>query len=188
MASAIRAYLAAAFCAAFIGGCSLLPPPQPAPPTGPDLARTVPTPPERPTPAYVIQTPFDEAAFAPYAGRGDANLRGEAYAQLPGGRVVMAEGAEVVLVPDTAYTRELLEPSRSGRYDGVANFDPRYFDYRRSTRADARGAFTFRNIPAGDYIVQTSVFDPATGRPVFLHSRVTVRPGTGTNLLMTNPV
>ena len=91
-------------------------------------------------------------------------------------------------MPDTAYTRELLEPAQSGRYASVANFDPRYFQYRRTARADGNGAFLFRDIPAGDYIVQTSVDDPTTGQPVFLHRRVTVRQGAGTNVLMTNPV
>lgn len=180
------AWPAAAAAALVASGCGVLPEPDPRPPVGSQVVMA-PTPPSRPVPEYVIRTPFEEAEFAPYAGRGDANLRGEAYAQLPDGRVVMAAGSRVVLVPDTAYTRELLEPSRSGRYSGVANFDPRYFDYRRTATADARGAFVFRNIPPGDYIVQTGVVDPATGRELFLHRRVTVREGTGTNVLMTNP-
>ena len=178
-----HAGVAAVVAALGLAGCAMMPPPDPRPPVGSQVFMAPP-----PAPEYVIRTSFDEAAFAPYAGRGDANLRGEAYAQLPGGRVVMAADSEVVLVPDTAYTRELLEPAQSGRYTGVANFDPRYFQYRRTARTDGNGAFVFRDIPAGDYIVQTSVVDSSTGQSVFLHRRVTVRQGAGTNVLMTNPV
>ena len=162
-------------------GCALVPPPNPQP--RPNITVTPP-----PLPSYVIQTTFIESDFAPYAGRGSANLRGEAYVQLSGGRVLMAADREVVLVPDTAYTRELLAPAQSGRYSHVANFDPRYFQYRRTTTTDGSGAFAFLGIPPGAYIVQTSVTDPATGRTTFLHRRIAVRGGTGTNVVMTNPV
>ena len=92
--------------------------------------------------------------FAGYDSRGSSSISGEAYYRIGGG-VVLAAGSEVVLVPDTAYTRELWEPARSGRYSGVANFDPRYFKYRRSTVADGNGYFRFTGLPAGSYIVQT---------------------------------
>lgn len=175
--------LAAALAAVLVlAGCAGLgPPPQPPPGTAAPVPAQRPAPP--PAPQYVIQTPFVEADFAPYEGQGNANVAGEAYLRLPDGRIVTAAGSEVVLVPDTPYTRELLEPARSGRYAGVANFDPRYARYRRATRADERGFFRFTNVPAGAYILQTSV--PAPAGRLFLHEPVTVEPDSAANVVLT---
>lgn len=144
-----------------------------------------------PTAAYVIQSPFDEQEFAPYARTGSSRISGEAYARLPGGNVVLAAGSEVVLVPDTPYTRELLEPARSGQYSRVANLDPRYFRYRRKVTADDNGHFRFTSVPAGSYIVQVGVRIPQTGQPnspgmIFLHETVTVADDAGTTVVMSN--
>ncbi len=158
------------------------------PPTGADPATLAPP----AAPAYRIRTPFDEAAFAPYGRRGNASISGEAFVRLPDGGVVLAAAAEVVLVPDTAYTRELLEPARSGRYGGVDNLDPRYFRYRRTVLADANGRFRFSPVPAGSYIVQIGVPLPDAhgrglpGNTVFLHEEVAVAGGSGANVVLTN--
>ncbi len=175
--------LALAACAA--------PPPTPPPQVAAPLPPVPPPPPAPPPPQpYVIQTPFNDADFAPYAGTGNANIAGEAYVRLPDGRVVTAAGSEVVLVPDTPYTRELLEPARSGRYAGVANFHPNYYRYRRATTADDRGFFRFTRVPAGSYILQTSVRLPEAGRHrlnvdrVFLHEVVTVAPDSAANVVL----
>jgi len=185
-----RVLAAASVAALVLAGCAGLgPPPQPPPGAAAPLpAQRPPTPPAR---EYVIRTPFNEADFAPYAGPGNANIAGEAYLTLPDGRIVTAAGSEVVLVPDTPYTRELLEPARSGQYAGVANFDPRYARYRRATRADEHGFFRFTNVPPGAYILQASVplpapgtHGPGTGR-VFLHEPVTVEPESAANVVLT---
>ncbi len=143
-------------------------------------------PPWRQEPAadlYTIATPFNEGEFAGYDARGTSSISGEAYYRVAGG-VVLASGSEVVLVPDTAYTRELWEPARSGRYRGVANFDPRYFKYRRSTVADSNGYFRFSGLPAGSYIVQTHVAAYDEGKAVFLHRRVTVEDDAAANIIL----
>ena len=87
-------------------------------------------------------------------------------------------------MPDTAYTRELWEPARSGHYSGVANFDPRYFKYRRSTTADGNGYFRFTKLPPGSYIVQTHVPAHEGGKAVFLHRRVTVDSDAAANVIL----
>lgn len=132
---------------------------------------------------YTIATPFNEGEFAGYDGRGASSISGEAYYRIAGS-VVLAAGSEVVLVPDTAYTRELWEPARSGRYSGVANFDPRYFKYRRSTVADSNGYFRFTGLPAGSYIVQTHVPAIDAGKAVFLHRRVTLDDNAAANIIL----
>ncbi len=132
---------------------------------------------------YTIATPFNEREFAGYDRRGSSSISGEAYFRT-GGSVVLAAGSEVVLVPDTAYTRELWEPARSGRYRGVANFDPRYFKYRRSTVADSNGYFRFTGLPAGSYIVQTHVPAIDEGKAVFLHRRVTIEDNSAANIIL----
>ena len=144
------------------------------------------TPPWRTQPApalYTIATPFNEGEFAGYDGRGASSISGEAYYRISGS-VVLAAGSEVVLVPDTAYTRELWEPARSGRYSGVSNFDPRYFKYRRSTVADSNGYFRFTGLPAGSYIVQTHVPAIDAGKAVFLHRRVTLDDNAAANIIL----
>lgn len=183
---------------------------RPEPPATPPLPSTAPgdtvigpiSPPERsmgpptapaapPPESYVIQTAFNDQEFAPYAQTGDARITGEAYARLPGGELVLAAGSEVVLIPNTTYTRELLGPARSGQYSGVANLDPRYFRYRRTATADANGHFRFAPVPAGSYIVQVGIRVPRVGQPgsadmIFLHELVTVAGGAGATVLVTN--
>lgn len=132
---------------------------------------------------YTISTPFDEREFAGYDNSGDSSISGEAYVRVSGG-IVLAAGSEVVLVPDTNYTRELWEPARSGRYSGVSNFDPRYFKYRRSTTADRNGYFRFTRLPAGTYIVQTHIPAIDGGKATFLHRRVTVDNSAAANVIL----
>lgn len=143
-----------------------------------------PTGPQRPQ-LYTISTPFSEAEFASYDGSGRSSISGQAYVRVPGSLVVAA-GSEVVVVPDTSYTRELWRPARSGRYTGVANFDPRYFKYRRAVIADANGNFRFTGLPAGDYIVQANVYLPEEGRTVFLHRRVTIEESSAANIILSD--
>jgi hypothetical protein len=144
------------------------------------------TPPWRraePAGLYTISTPFNEREFAGYDTSGNSSISGEAYMRVSGG-IVLAAGSEVVLVPDTAYTRELWEPARSGRYSGVSNFDPRYFKYRRSTTADRNGYFRFTRLPAGTYIVQTHIPAIDGGKATFLHRRVTVDSSAAANVIL----
>jgi len=133
--------------------------------------------------AYTISTPFNEREFAGYDASGQSSINGQAYLRVPG-TIVPAAGSEVVLVPDTSYTRELWEPARSGRYSGVANFDPRYFKYRRSIIADHHGNFRFTKLPAGSYIVQTQVPAYDGGKAVFLHRRVTIGDSAAANVIL----
>ncbi len=148
----------------------------------PRLPFGAPTQPAQPA-LYTISTPFNEAEFAPYGSDGRSSISGEAYVRVPGG-ISLAAGSEVVLVPDTAYTRELWEPARSGRYNGVANFDQRYFHYRRSTFADQNGYFRFTKLPPGSYIVQTNIYVPEEGSSVFLHRRVKVEDNAAQNIIL----
>ncbi len=132
---------------------------------------------------YMISTPFNEGEFAGYDSSGNSSINGQAYVRIPG-TIVPAAGSEVVLIPDTTYTRELWEPARSGRYSGVANFDPRYFKYRRAMIADHQGNFRFTRLPAGTYIVQTHVPAIDGGKATFLHRRVTVENDAAANVIL----
>lgn len=132
---------------------------------------------------YTISTPFNEREFAGYDGSGRSSINGQAFLRVPG-NIVPAAGSEVVLVPDNSYTRELWAPARSGRYSGVANFDPRYFKYRRSMIADASGNFRFTKLPAGSYIVQTNVPVYDGSKAVFLHRRVTIEADSAANVIL----
>lgn len=179
LSSRRRAVVLAGLWMAVLAGCSVPPLQEPVAPINPPPPGHRPA---APAPAYWIATPFDEAEFAPYAQPGNSIINGEAFWRAPDGRTLLARRREVVLVPDTAYTRELVEPSRSGRYSRVANFDRRYFRYRRTATTDERGHFRFTGLPAGSYILQTSVTVSNPGRyglangSVYLRQQVTVGP------------
>ncbi len=137
-----------------------------------------PRPANQPDAEYVIGTPFVEADFAPYGTGGSASIAGRAYMVRGDGQVVSAAGQPVVLVPWNDYTREIRAAAEAG-YQSIANRDPRYGRYRRTTTADGDGRFTFSGLPAGDWSLMTSVIWEEAGRQQrdFMYENVTV--GTG---------
>lgn len=72
-----------------------------------------------------------------------------------GGDVKFGAGCEVRMVPVNAYTSEVWERSKLGIV--LAEPDPRYFKYRRTTMADGSGNFEFKNVPAGSYYLSCTI-------------------------------
>lgn len=97
------------------------------------------------------QTTFDALEYAPYEGRGTAELSGQAVATTRGGVIYGAEDS-VYVFPATHYTEEWWKRTLiEGTY--LAEPDPRSLAFMRTTVADEQGRFRFRSLPAGDYYV-----------------------------------
>lgn len=94
--------------------------------------------------------------YAPYRAAGTAVITGRiAFSRGPG-VATSGAGARVVLDPATTYARRWyaevgLVP---GHFDAVPN-DTSFGSARRTTETDSAGAFAFRGLPAGSYIVAT---------------------------------
>ena len=113
--------------------------------------------------ASKIDTPFDAraAAYAKLSGTG--RIEGQAFLRRDYGRLVTAAGERVFLIPATAYTVrrfDLMFDGERRSYYGNAVDDPppEYYEYRRETKVDMAGKFTFENLAPGRYIVATRVF------------------------------
>lgn len=101
---------------------------------------------------------------------GDLMIEGNALIRQNGGGVVTCAGQEVILLPVTPFTTELI----SNRYVSVENgytpfgrghrgtkifesIDPTLQDYNRTSLCDAQGNFEFTDLVAGSYYVQTQI-------------------------------
>jgi hypothetical protein len=56
--------------------------------------------------AMPISTPFTDAAFAPWAGTGNASIEGEAFMRTIGGDVKTCAGQSVILMPNNPYSQQ----------------------------------------------------------------------------------
>lgn len=108
------------------------------------------------------------AAFEPSAAEfvlkeGTGRIDGQAFLRRDYGRLVTAAGERVFLVPATTYAVARFSAMFDGdlrSYYGntVADAPPEYYRYRRETKVDMRGKFTFDKLPAGRYILATRIF------------------------------
>lgn len=81
---------------------------------------------------------------------GTASVTGQAFMRQRGGGVVTAAGEEILLLPATAYTREVTDKMLSGQAQLSAGAALK--GYTRKTTADADGRFKFNGLAAGSYI------------------------------------
>lgn len=103
---------------------------------------------------YPMHTPFNEDAFAPYAGKGTAKVYGQAFLVTNGGDVKKGAGKKVVLMPDNPYTEEFLQ---AGDLNKKPIPDPRFGTYIKVTTADADGNYDFDGLPPGNYVLLTEI-------------------------------
>lgn len=110
---------------------------------------------DAPLPAYQVTTPFQEQDFQQWAGAGPSSLSGQAFLKTVGGDVKTCAGSKVLLLPDNGYVEEMMANESSG--STYANMDHRLLDYIRQSMCDAQGNFAFSALPAGNWVVMTSV-------------------------------
>lgn len=110
-----------------------------------------------------IGSEFDpgQADYALKKGRG--RIDGQAFLRRDYGRLVTAAGERVFLIPATPYAVARFDSMFGGdmrSYYGNAVEDPpdSYYRYRRETKVDMTGKFSFEGIAPGRYIVATRIF------------------------------
>lgn len=105
-----------------------------------------------------IDTPFNPEIHAFAVKPGKATISGQAFFRRQDGMVVYAAGSPVLLLPATAYTREMFAKG-SNTYAQVnfQNADKRLAEYIKKAQANGEGRFTFGGIADGDYLIVTRV-------------------------------
>ena len=136
-----------------------------------------------------LTTPFSPTDHSAWEGRGTATLRGQAFLRTVGGEVRTCAGSTVLLMPASVYGREFVTLAAKGT--PIANPDPRYRGTWRTTVCGADGSFTFRDLPAADWIAETDVIWVVPMRSYnsqqggFLRSAITTLPGETTEVILT---
>jgi hypothetical protein len=100
--------------------------------------------------------PFNESDFVRYSVPGTAVIQGHTFVRSDTGIKRGGAGLTITLVPLTAYTEEAARIMASGKTPGPA--DPRLDKFTRTTVGDVGGgAFEFRDLPAGKYLLYCKI-------------------------------
>ena len=112
-------------------------------------------------PAHQMLTSFNAEELAPYLQKGTAKLTGQAFLKTNGGDIKYGAGNEIILIPNTTYSKELL-----GTGGGAVSPppDPRWRGSFVKTISDGSGNFEFVDLPAGDYHLETNITWKVPGR------------------------
>ena len=113
------------------------------------------------------------ADYYPYSKPGTASINGQAFVVVRGGDVLLdgkgylttisdnartASGSDVTLDPATPFAMDwYMKSGTSLRRFGNTPKDATFRAARRTAVADESGKFTFTNLPAGRYIVRTTI-------------------------------
>lgn len=111
----------------------------------------------------VINARFEPKAAEYALRKGSGRVDGQAFLRRDYGRLVTAAGERVFLIPATAYATERFERMFGGdrrSYFGAEVEPPpeEYYRFRRETKIDMSGRFTFEDLSPGRYIVATRVY------------------------------
>lgn len=104
---------------------------------------------------YHMKTKFEPGSTDWAKGDGTATIEGQGFMMTMGGTPRTCAGRRVTLTPATAYTIELTSASLKPFVSTIVH-DPNEVIPTRATTCNVRGEFTFRNLPAGNWIVLTS--------------------------------
>jgi len=141
----------------------------------------------------VIQrVPYNELEYVHFKEAGTAKVTGQAFLRTSSGDVKYAAGSRVSLVPVTSisnqwYYQWYLVENHINPEKVVAKADTRHLAIKRRTKADGEGKFTFRNIPAGEYFINTSVVWKVDQNTVggFISNKVSIEDGESHNFVIT---
>lgn len=111
-----------------------------------------------------LKTRFDPQEAAWFSARGTNTLQGTAIARSYNGVAKTCAALPVTLFPATAYASERMmalygsseegfNPALGGKPADFAGDDPRYHTTAKTTRCDARGRFSFSELPDGEYFL-----------------------------------
>ena len=102
-----------------------------------------------------IAFPLDE--FAKLSRIGTASVIGQGFMKTQSGDVKFAAGNNVALVPVTSYSNQWYEVFIV-QHRHLEPADSRYINYYWQQIADGEGRFEFKNIPSGEYYINTYVY------------------------------
>ena len=116
----------------------------------------------------VLQSRFDPAEVAWFAGRGTNTIQGSAIMRSYNCTAKTCAALPVVLFPVSAYGRERImalygsdqegfNPALLGRPADFVGDDSRYLATAKTTHCDARGRFAFTELPDGAYFLVGTV-------------------------------
>lgn len=100
---------------------------------------------------------FVETEYAPYRRAGTARLIGEAFVRTPEGEAKMGSGCAVHVDPVSSYSTEWFDLAVLNRI-AIGLDDPSVQEFRRTVRADSRGAFVVEGLPPGEYYVTCPIY------------------------------
>lgn len=99
---------------------------------------------------------FPEAEYLALPKTGNATVKGQAFLTTKGGDVKLAAGKRIILNPVTSYSLEWYERSYVPAVR-MEEADAKLDTYIRAQVADANGRFVFKNVPAGEYFITTTI-------------------------------
>jgi hypothetical protein len=138
----------------------------------------------------VERIPFPADEYAALSTAGTGVVSGQGFLKTTIGEVRTAAGSEVSLNPVTSYSQQWYDVGYL-QNTGLGVKDSRYDEYIIRTVADGDGRFTFRNVPPGDYFLNTSiiwhvprgyVLIPQGG---YVCEKITVKNGDELNIILT---
>ena len=102
--------------------------------------------------------PYNAAEYQPYQQPGTGSISGQAFLLNKSGEPKKAAGKDVTLDPATTMARAWWNSARAWtRMEPRLPEDSRFAAARKTTTADADGKFSFDGLPAGDYLIRTTV-------------------------------
>jgi hypothetical protein len=115
-----------------------------------------------------LQSRFDPNEVAWFSARGTNTILGSAILRSANGKVKTCAALPVTLFPVSAYARERIRhlyesenegfnPLVGGKPADFGGDDPGYMATAKTTRCDARGRFSFSELPDGDYYLVATV-------------------------------
>lgn len=138
---------------------------------------------------------FQEIEYQAYAVDGNGTITGETFLRTRGGGVKLGSGADIFLIPATAYNQEFVQREVLGGEKLTPSKDSRSSFYTRIAKADSRGIFRFEHVPAGSYFLWTVITweVPEVGRYGIysrptgggLAERVMINPGESKTVVLT---
>ena len=127
---------------------------------------------------------FDPKDFKEVAP-GTASIHGHAFVRTQNGRNHSAAGLNVYLVPLVPYTEERAKLMEAGK--DPESSDPRLARYVKTVIADVDGAYEFKDLPAGNYLLYSKVEweNPNRVGKYYAVARTEVREGETKNVVVT---
>jgi hypothetical protein len=114
---------------------------------------------KKPAPRFVkMHAKLDYSEHKPYAQPGENGISGQAFLKQQGEAVVTCAGNRVLLLPATSYFREMIGHMVAGSEpEPPEKTYPSLKNMIRRTQCDARGNFSFSEVPDGAWFVLTQV-------------------------------